>query len=505
MLQRVEVRLALLVALGVGVGCGSSSGDPATGGPTPIAGAAAAGMTAAGAGGVPGTGGAGGAPVGGAGAGVGGDPGAAGTSVMIPDPNTGAGLMDKTESPISRECRGFSFDGIIYSPGAGALPNTCEPFHPTTNNPYAVRCTDVWPWYKTVYPGDAFCILPPPPELGVQFGIHPQGKAYFDQVSKGDMSGYDVPPLGHVLGPGGEEERNYHTAISTTAEQKYYRVYTRMRGGSHHMINSTSDANASQEQWTAGSPDGLFGGIGLPGAQRPDENAPQSYEKPAEDAGLYAIIPGGTGITLNMHHFNSTPMPILKETWENLWWETDATIPVKGMSGLDVLQAVTLSVPVGATVDLHYAANISQDTRVLKLFGHRHAWTTSFTSWVQKASGENQLLYQSFDWFDEPTYRYDSLTTNPVADQATLGDGGASGITILKAGDRLHYNCHITYTDARAAAVKSPKTPAQIGTLGFANEAFTAEMCILFGSTAANAIVGWTGSATPLPPFAITQ
>jgi hypothetical protein len=431
--------------------------------------------------------------------------GVAGTGTIPPPDGMGPGINDTTVSTITKECRGFSFDGLIYSPGGTALPNTCEPFNPTTNNPYAVRCVDVWPWYTTVYSGDDFCILPPPPDKGVQFGVHPQGRAYFEQVSVGDMSGYESPPTGHVLQPGGEEETNYHTAISTTAENKYYRNHTRMRGGSHHMINSTSDAATSQEMWTPGSPDGLFGGVSLPGAQRPDENAPKTLDKPAEDKGLYGTLPAGTGITLNMHHFNSTDSAILKEAWVNLWWETDATIPVKGINGLDLIQVATLNVPVGSTMDLHYSAPISVSTRVLTLFGHRHAWTTAFTSWIEKAGGETELVYQSFDWFDEPTYRYDSLTMNPTANATTVTDGGATGVRTLAAGDKLHYNCHIVYTDERANLVSSPQTPAQIGALRFANEAFTAEMCILFGSSAQNSITGWAADPTPLPAFAVTQ
>ena len=75
---------------------------------------------------------------------------------------------------IPEECRGFSFDDIMYSPGGTTLPNKCQPFHPTLNNPYAVRCVDAWPWYKTPYRGDEFCILPPPPDKGMQVGFHPQ-------------------------------------------------------------------------------------------------------------------------------------------------------------------------------------------------------------------------------------------------------------------------------------------------------------------------------------------
>ena len=105
----------------------------------------------------------------------------------------GAALPAPTTEPISEACRGFDFTGLVYSPGGEVLPNKCAAFHPTLNNPYAVRCVDAWPWYKTEYPGDNYCILPPPPDKGMQFGHHPQGEdeAWFNAVSKGDMSGYE--------------------------------------------------------------------------------------------------------------------------------------------------------------------------------------------------------------------------------------------------------------------------------------------------------------------------
>jgi hypothetical protein len=78
-------------------------------------------------------------------------------------------------APAANDCQGFKLEGLLHSPGGDVLPNTCMPFHPTKNNPYAVRCVDAWPWYKTKFPGDDFCILPPPPDKGVQYGVHPQG------------------------------------------------------------------------------------------------------------------------------------------------------------------------------------------------------------------------------------------------------------------------------------------------------------------------------------------
>jgi hypothetical protein len=71
----------------------------------------------------------------------------------------------------------------------------------------------------------------------------------------------------------------------------------------------------------------------------------------------------------------------------------------------------------------------------------------------------------------------------PAPNSTARTDGAASGVLELQTGDELHFNCHITFTDARAAEVKLPKTAQEIGTLTFANEAYTAEMCSLLGST----------------------
>ncbi|MDH5675634.1 MAG: hypothetical protein OEZ06_26155 [Myxococcales bacterium] len=412
-----------------------------------------------------------------------------------------ADLPAATAGSIPEDCRGFDFEGLIYSPGGTDLPNKCEAFHPTLNNPYAVRCIDAWSWYDTGFPGDEYCILPPPPDKGVQVGHHPQGLAWFEQVSQGDMSGYEAAniPGDWTLPAGAEEERNINV-LAKSSGGNFYRSYVRMRAGSHHMIVSIT-SGGTLDTWERGGADGLFGGQGIPGAQRPDQNAPRTLEIPPEDVGLYRNFPADPTITYNMHHFNSTSGPILKEAWENFWWVEEATTPVSGVLGLPFSQVALPFASPGQTVDKHYYSNIAETTRVLSLFGHRHAWTTNFSSWVERQGGETEVLYQSFDWFDQPTFRYDSQTQNPEPNPEGLIDGGASGVVMLNPGDQLHFNCHIAYTDERAAAEGAP-LPAEVGTLGFANEAFTGEMCILFGETALAEIpLPVTASGAP-PAFA---
>jgi hypothetical protein len=414
--------------------------------------------------------------------------------------NTGTPVTGATPG----NCQGFPLEGLKYSPGGDVLPNTCMPFDPTTNNPYAVRCIDAWPWYKTKYPGDQFCILPPAPDKGIQYGVHPQGKKWFDQVSTGDMSGYDNPGAEWVMEEGEEEEGNYETGALNTEAKNFYRNYPRMRGGSHHMIVSWDDGTAPQEVWSPGAPLGLSGDVSLPGAQRPDENAPKTLAKPAEDDGLYSVLPAKAGITFNMHHFNASGKQVLKEAWTNLWWEDKATIRVYGILGLDFLQVATLSIPPGTTQDLHYKIDIAQPVRMVTAFGHRHAWTTNFSAWVKKPGGQVDILYQSYDWFDEPTYRYDSMTKNPAPAPELKTDGASSGIRMLNAGEELHFNCHVEHTAERAKA-EGPAAETAFARnvpLRFANEAFNAEMCILFGSTAAVALPRPAADATALPDFA---
>ena len=450
----------------------------------PLAGAPGAG-SAAGSGGVSGaagTGGAGGSP-----------PGPGG-------PPVGAGVPGLRIAP---ECQGIDFKDIRYSPGGSALPNVCEAFHATTNNPYAVRCVDAWPFYDTGYPGDEFCILPPPPDKGVQFGFHPQGDgdAWFEQAAAGDLSGYDdLAGTDWEVAPGTETDLNYIGGTDNPQAHDFYRTYVRMRSGSHHMINSVG--GTTRGIWTDGSASGLAAGeLALPSVQRTDENRPNSLDKPAEDAGLYRKYPARPNITFNVHHFNAGDRPLLRESWINLWWEEDARVQMQWVSHVPPSQFVLLNVGAGTTLDLHYSYSFTQEVRVLELFGHRHAWTPNFTAWVERPGGQTEIVYQSFDWFDMATYRYDSQTRNPPPAPEQRSDGAHSGLLTMKPGEKLHFNCHIAFTEERAAAVDAP-SPSDVGNLGFANEAYTAEMCILFGWTAGTAFSPPEDDLSPLPSFA---
>ncbi|MDD9947796.1 MAG: hypothetical protein OXU20_42540 [Myxococcales bacterium] len=399
---------------------------------------------------------------------------------------------------------GIELEGLMYSPGGTALPFPCKPFHPTTNNPYAVRCVDAWPWYETGFPGDEFCILPPEPGKGIQIGVHPQGTDWYTQMTQQNLGGYENPEAGFLLASGGEEERNYKTSSPNPQPINFYRSYVRMRAGSHHMIVSAANAapNDGRGTWTFGDAvAGLFGGTGLPGAQRPDANVPQTLERPPEDKGLFRVLGPDQTVTYNMHHFNATDVTILKEAWANLWFTDETSIPIEGIFGMPLTQAIQTFAQPGQTVDIHHSWTLTNEVRIVQLFGHRHAWTTNFSAWTVKSDGSTEVLYQSFDWYDQPTYRYDSVTENPAVAPEMLSDGAASGVRVLKPGDQLHFNCHMEFTPERAAKVEGP-SPSSIGPLRFANQAFQGEMCILFGNTSMYDLPSPIVDISPVPDFA---
>ncbi|MET0343871.1 MAG: hypothetical protein ABW252_22850 [Polyangiales bacterium] len=410
---------------------------------------------------------------------------------------------------IPEECRGFSFDEILYSPGGSTLPNKCQPFHPTLNNPYAVRCVDAWPWYKTKYRGDEFCILPPPPDKGMQVGFHPQGLAYWDQISKKDLSGYESPTAEWVVKPGGEETLTYHAPSPNKETKKYYRTYFRMRTGSHHNIismhNSTSapgwmpnrgEALPAFFDPTAGAASGILGG-----QERPDDNTPVTLDRPPEDEGMYTNFPANANVFYNTHFFNIGREPALKEGWVNVWFEEEGSVYTGYFMGLEFGQVIGLNIPPNQSRDLHYAFSPQQKVRLVRFFGHRHVWTTNFTGWVERKDGKVETIYQSFDWMDMPTFRYDSVVQNPVPSADKRVDGATSGILTLEAGDKLHFNCHIEYTEARAQEEGAP-SPRTNGNLRFANQALTAEMCIAFGTTSLGSLGMPAVARTPIPDIA---
>ena len=386
------------------------------------------------------------------------------------------------ESVADESCLGFTLLGSKYSPGGSVLPHTCKPFDAVTNNPYAVRCIDALPNFKTQFPGDEYCILPPPPDQGIQLGVHPQGAAYWDKMYAGDYSDYanaaltkpfEVPANSEVV-------QNFDVTAPNPQTQNYFRITSRMREGSHHLaswFNQTPMADgweplSSNEEAGLGTNPTFFN------VQSTHSDRPSSVELAPEDQGLGLAFKAKASIGFQLHHINVGSTPILREAWVNLWWlpAGEAVTPVTA-------EPITLSInyPPNKIIDNTSTVVATADTRLVSVFGHRHAWTTRFSAQIVRASGATEELYDSFSWLEMPTFELDSVTTNPTANVADQRDGALSGLTILHQGDKVQFDCHVETTAARASKLG---VAVPTSNLHFTNEAFAGEMCILYLETA---------------------
>ena len=387
----------------------------------------------------------------------------------------------QTATTSDQSCKAPYLMGAKYSPGGTVLPHPCEAFDPVTNNPYAVRCVDAMPNFKSGWAGDDFCILPPAPDQGVQVGAHPQGDAYWDEMYAGNYSDYanskvtapfEVPPASEVV-------QNFDTAPVTTRPQNFFRIDLRMRPGSHHIATwyNSSAVNAGWEPLTANPPVGFGVSTTFVNAQSTHADRPSVVDVAPEDQGVAVQFPANASVGIQLHHINPGTSPLLREVWINVWW-----LP-PGRSYTRVSENplnAPVNYPPNQITDNVNTAVAQGDTRILSLFGHRHAWTTRFSAQIVRANGGTEEIYDSFDWREIPTYQLDSITMNQKPDVATHKDGATSGVTWLHQGDKVQFDCHIDTTDAHAAQL-GVSTPTS--NLHFTNEAFAGEMCILYLET----------------------
>lgn len=369
---------------------------------------------------------------------------------------------------VSDDCKGFEVVGLTHSPGGSVLPNKCAPFDGTYNNPYAIRCVDADPAYKTKWRGDEYCILPPPEALGMQVHV---GPADYD-----DASG--VEPF--LLDPGEEINTNYYIKGSNPEGRHYYRTNWRMRDGSHHLI-VTALADDRADGWASNAEGSRaefgLGGTSVGGSQRTDTDRPQgTLDVPEENRGIGGLLRARQQFSFNIHHMNRFEDVILREVWMNVWYMDDAQVtkPMQGMTLVGNPQDV--QVRDGEHRVLHYAAPITGSPRIITMFGHRHANTDRFGIWIERKSGEIVSAYESFDYTDMPVYQFDSVSQNPTPDVEHHVDGGHSGLLQVSDGDRIHFVCDI-------------KNRSGV-TLAFKNELQTGEMCIVFGSSTGNGTFG---------------
>jgi hypothetical protein len=210
------------------------------------------------------------------------------------------------------------------------------------------------------------------------------------------------------------------------------------------------------------------GGLGIGGGQNLIyDNPPLGIPAP-ENEGLGSVIRGNSSICINMHAYNISGVPQLREIWVNLYFVDEAKVTQR-TNGIGMVGELGIMLPPGQSQTYTYEGRFSADGRIIQLFGHRHKWTPRFAAWLN-----DRLIYDSNSWQESVTFNYDSITTNPPIDPTGAADGAVSGVLPFKAGDTLKFSCFVENGSDEV--------------LRFKNELEGGEMCNMWGSSVGGGI-----------------
>jgi len=286
----------------------------------------------------------------------------------------------------------------------------------------------------TQWPGDEYCILPPPVDKGFQVHFGP--------------SDYDNPEAIYVLQPGQETVQRYTATSANDHDIDFYIRQYRMRPGAHHTIvrDTTTGRRLSGSDVNQDHP---VGGITAP-----------------ENAGIGIPLAAHVPLSADHHAINTTDQPLLQEVWVNFWYVdpskvTDVTNLLYDPGDVTAMVEPNADVIVGP-----YECDINEPGRLISMFGHVHANDVRFSAWRTRG-GKSELIYESYHWEDPLWLEFTSLAKNPAVDATKQIDGGWTGILDLQPGDTLKWECH--------------EINQQNTALRFTNQTYTGMMCLIIG------------------------
>lgn len=301
--------------------------------------------------------------------------------------------------------------------------------------PYSMDECDI----DTGYPGDEFCILPPPVGEGFQLHIGP--------------ADYANPDPMFVLEPDAEATDNFPAVSGNDSNIHFLFRQFRMRPGAHHMI-ATSGGSV-----IAGDP----GGRRIATANASQDNPVGGIIAP-ENQGVGIPLAPHSNINVSLHSINTSGQTLIREIWVNFWYRDSALVTEEAQQ-LFATGDVGFAVGPGEDVILGpYSCDIQAAGRMLWFYGHRHANNKRFSAWRVRG-GQRELFYEGLHWEETLLLEYTSLITNPTPNREMGIEGGWSGVLDLQPGDKLEWECHVVNE--------------QEVTLRFTNNTYTGEMCIM--------------------------
>ncbi|HEX4337164.1 MAG TPA: hypothetical protein VH062_14700 [Polyangiaceae bacterium] len=322
------------------------------------------------------------------------------------------------------------------------------------------------------FANDELCLDPPPESEGFQL--------HFGPLDYDDPD--DIKPF--VVDPGGEEVLCENMTSPNTSDRYYIEYHAHLRTGTHHMITYASFTNPTVPPDGTVQPCGgndpsfhfIIGSQAALGANGGSLDVPLPGKVAPEDEGLAAKLPAASKIVVEMHYVNTGTTQLLAEGWTNILYT-----PVEQVKG--ILDPIYFIGGLGENTPAHASETITaqgcgltdaqgDSLRIVGMTGHTHAMSTQFRAYVDRQTPDpgaaaHQLIYQSYDWQEPLNAEFNSVKQNQILGAIPGTDGAASGDLILKRGDTLSWECDVTNNTDTA--------------LRFANEAYTAEMCNVFG------------------------
>ena len=322
-------------------------------------------------------------------------------------------------------------------------------------------CKDI----NSGYPGDSQCIAPPDPTKGMQFHYGPSNYSDPNEVGK------------FILMPGQETTDCVFFMSPNTTEEYFTEYHSRLRPGSHHMLLYIQTSMVTEG---GPGPCNQLLSRNLFGATSPTMDVKNISGAPEND-GLAVKIPPSQQVAMQMHVINTTSKPILKEGWANIMFSDPSTVKILG-DPIFFIAGTGMSIAVGQTVTNQGTANVPSnagpDFRLVAAIPHYHGHTTRFTAYKTIGGVKEQLLeeYGVLGIPGDPViFGFDSTTKNPTPNPDTMVPGAYSGDVYLKQGDSISWEC-VQTNDGKGANGMPFTTPLQ-----FTEQAYTGEMCNLFG------------------------
>jgi hypothetical protein len=259
------------------------------------------------------------------------------------------------------------------------------------------------------YQGDEYCLPPPDPSEGIQIHVGP--------------ASYDDPDaVAPFLVDVGKENVACFNAAIPGSDFFYLRQVNHMRTGSHHMLITVR--NDTTLQPGPSSACDITGGLAsIPGSQTPTREFPDKLGP--EDEGIGRYLPQSNMAAFQLHYINTMSEPELREAWVNLYKKPEAEVTQRLQSVFMVGDfAINIAPHTQQTTTLDFTPTLPSETRVFELNAHIHAHTQGFTVW-KIHGGQEDVIYQSFNWEDPLENTYNSIVHNPA--QPHAGPGRCQG------------------------------------------------------------------------------